>query len=299
MSGRSAYVRKQNLEQADKRAYKEYSEYGVEDPYIYGYPGVLPRPGISTNPSYMSPTSPRPRRRSASSASSTYGYPLPHMPPHMRKPRPIIVASAIEKSDFRTHLDGMSSSLRGKIGGLIKGRKDSGDKSRTRPDITSASSDYGSRSTDFTPSIGAVPSLSASTTPSEGQETYSTGHHSHSTSAPRQRQQQESVIHKIRRFEGGGKLPQLGWKSLSNVRVFVIFLLPPLLMKSRILNYGMRMETHSSICICVVRGRNHRPRSASTPELSNNLDPGHSLTCCVMSTSPRVGPNSTPVTSVQ
>ena len=67
------------------------------------------------------------------------------MPPHMRKPRPIIVASAIEKSDFRTHLDGMSSSLRGKIGGLIKGRKDSGDKSRTRPDLTSASSDYGSR----------------------------------------------------------------------------------------------------------------------------------------------------------
>ena len=67
------------------------------------------------------------------------------MPPHMRKPRPIIVASAIEKSDFRTHLDGMSSSLRGNIGGLIKGRKDSRDKSRTRPDLTSASSDYGSR----------------------------------------------------------------------------------------------------------------------------------------------------------
>ena len=101
----------------------------------------------------------------------------------MRKPRPIIVASAIEKSDFRTHLDEMSSSLRAKIGGLIKRRKDSRDKSRTRPDLTSASSDYGSRSTDFTPSIGAVPSLTASTTPSEGQETYSTGHHSHSTSA--------------------------------------------------------------------------------------------------------------------
>ena len=223
MSGRSAYVRKQNLEQADKRAHKEYSQYGIEDPYIYGYDTPMSlsgRPDLSTNPSYMSPTSPRPRRRSASSASSTYGYPLPHMPPHMRKPRPIIVASAIEKSDFRTHLDGMSSSLRGKLGGLIKGRKDSnGDKGRTRPDLSSATSDFGSRSTDFTPSIGAVPSLTASTSPSEGQETYSTGHHSHSTSAPRQRQQQESVIHKIRRFEGGGKLPQLGWKSLSNVRI--------------------------------------------------------------------------------
>ena len=220
-------MRKQNLEQADKRAHKEFSEYGLEDPYIYGYPGTtaLSKPGISTNPSYISPMSPRPRRRSASSASSTYGYPLPHIPPHMRKPRPIIVASAIEKSEFRTHFDGMSSTLRGKIGGFIKGRKDSGDKSRQRPDLTSASSDYGSRSTEFTPSIGAVPSLSTSTTPSEGLETYSTSHHSHSISAPRQRQQQESVIHKIRRFEGGGKLPQLGWKSLSNVRVHITLLL--------------------------------------------------------------------------
>ena len=67
------------------------------------------------------------------------------MPPYMRKPRPIIVTSAIEKSDFRTHLDEMSSSLRGKISGLIKERKDSRDKSRTRPDLTSARSDFGSR----------------------------------------------------------------------------------------------------------------------------------------------------------
>lgn len=142
------------------------------------------------------------------------------MPQHMRKPRPIIVASAIEKSDFRTHLDGMSSHLRGKLGGLITGKKDkNGDKARNRPGTSTAHSDFGSRSDTFTPSIGAVPSLTASTTPSEAQDTYSTGHHSHSASAPRQRQQQESVIHKIRRFEGGGKLPQLGWKSLSNVRM--------------------------------------------------------------------------------
>lgn len=223
MSGRSAYVRKQNLAQADKRAFQEYNEYSFEDPYLCGQAGdpmSLSRPTLSTNGSYATPHS---RRRSQSSASSTYGYPLPHMAPHMRKPRPIIVASAIEKSDFRTHLDGMSSHLRGKLGGLIKGKKDnSAEKARPKPGTSTANSDFGSRSDNFTPSIGAVPSLTASTTPSEAQDTYSTGHHSHSTSAPRQRQQQESVIHKIRRFEGGGKLPQLGWKSLSNVGIAII-----------------------------------------------------------------------------
>lgn len=219
MSGRSAYVRKQNLEQADRRAHKDHTDYGFDDPYLYGLSGPptsVSRPTISTNPSYTLHS----RRRSASSTSSNYGYPLPHVPAHMRKPRPIIVASAIEKSDFRTHLDGMSSSLRGKLGGLIKGKKEPPKElPRLRPGIPTATSDLGSRSTDFTPSIGAVPSLSTSTTPSEGQETYSTGHYPHTSSAPRRRQQQESVIHKIRRFEGGGKLPQLGWKSLSNVSI--------------------------------------------------------------------------------
>ena len=219
MSGRSAYVRKQNFQQADKRAFKDNTDYGFEEPYLYGYTGApLPstRPALSSSHSQT----PHARRRSASSAGSSYGYPLPHVPAHMRKPRPIIVASAIEKSDFRTHLDGMSSSLRGKIGGLIKGKKEPAKElPRLRPGTSTANSDFASRSSDFTPSIGNVPSLSTSTTPSEGLEPYSTGHHAHSLTAPRQRQTQESVIHKIRRFEGGGKLPQLGWKSLSNVRI--------------------------------------------------------------------------------
>lgn len=210
-------MRKQNFEQADKRAVRDHPQYAFDDPYVFGTSTSSSRPGVSSSHSYVSPHA---RRRSASSASSNYGYPLPHMPPHMRKPRPIIVASAIEKSDFRTHLDGMSSTLRGKLGGLIKGKKDSppNELPRLRPDKSTATSDYGSRSTDFTPSLGAVPSLSTSTTPSEGHETYSTSHQSHQF-VPRQRQPQEAVIHKIRRFEGGGKLPQLGWKSLSNVRL--------------------------------------------------------------------------------
>lgn len=293
-------MRKQNLAQADKRAFQEYNDYAFEDPHLHPYPGEpvsLSRPNLSTNASFATPQS---RRRSQSSASSTYGYSLPHMPPHMRKPRPIIVASAIEKSDFRTHLDGMSSHLRGKLGGLIKGKKDnSPEKARQRPGTSTTISDFGSRSDNLTPSIGAVPSLIASTTPSEAQDTYSTGHHSHSTSAPRQRQQQESVIHKIRRFEGGGKLPQLGWKSLSNVRTVMLHIQSDLLTVYRILNYGMRMGTHSSTCTCEVLEQSHRHRSASIPESSNEAGLNTSSTCYIMSRSQTAGRNSIPMTPCQ
>ena len=173
------------------------------------------RPNFSATPSYQSSHHSNPRRRSASSTSSSFGYPLPHMPSHTRKPRPIIVASAIEKSDFRTHLDGMSSTLRGKLGGLIKGKKDTAEKPRPRPLASVINSDISSRSENYAPSLDAVPSLTSSTSPSEGQATFSSS--GYLTPASRHRQPQESVMHKIRRFEGGGKLPQLGWKSLSNV----------------------------------------------------------------------------------
>ncbi|KAI4158608.1 MAG: hypothetical protein LQ342_007260 [Letrouitia transgressa] len=220
MSGRSAYVRAKNTEQADKRAQRQHSEnYSYEDNHLYGYssgPVSTSRSGVSSNPSYVS--SPRPRRRqSISSAGSTYGYP----PPSMRKPRPIIVASAIEKSDFRTHLDGMSASLRGKLGRLMRGGDDSHNHHNQpppkRPGTATASSesDYTTNSTSFTPSVGAVPSLSPSTSPSEVPSTFPSGSQATSHSI-RTKQQQENIVHKIRRFEGGGKLPQLGWKSLSN-----------------------------------------------------------------------------------
>ena len=227
-------MRAKATERADKRAYKEYDndnhhhhQPSQSQSHLYGYPGApMTRPSIPTNPSYMSPLSPPPhiRRRSHSSAGSSYGYPTA---PHLYKPRPIVIASAIEKSDFRTHLDGMSSNLRGKLGGLIKGKKDlekSGKQPR-RPGTSTAEStdfEFQSRSTDVTtPSLGAVPSLAHSTVPSDGPGTLSS-HTSYSLpTRERQKGQQESVIHKIRRFEGGGKLPQLGWKSLSNVSLLI------------------------------------------------------------------------------
>jgi len=220
MSGRSAYVRQKINSEADKRAYRQYSDFPPEEPYLYGYTGAphsTSRPSMPNNNSFISSPPPHVRRRSHSSAGSAYGYPTA---PHLHKPRPIVIASAIEKSDFRTHLDGMSSTLRGKLGGLMKGGKKDAEsqKGRKRPGTSSADSEweFNSRSTELTtPSIGAVPSLIASTATSEGPGTLST-HHSYSIPT-RQRQPQDSIIHKIRRFEGGGKLPQLGWKSLASV----------------------------------------------------------------------------------
>lgn len=215
MSGRSAYVRAKNTERADKSHQKTYPEY-VRDDFVYSYengPIALPVPLISTNPSYVSSPRSSRRRQSISSSSSAYGYPV--CPP-MRKPRPIIVTSAIERSDFRTHLDGMSSTLRCKLGRLLKGGEDNSGSNRRRPGTANGSSDSESPSTDFTPSVTAVPSLSPSTSP-EIPAPFPAARHP-TTHAMRAKQQKEAVIHKIRRFEGGGKLPQLGWKSLSNVR---------------------------------------------------------------------------------
>lgn len=214
MSGRSAYVRAKNTEKADKKLLRQQPEnYG-------GYEeqkGVASRPNLVANPSYVS--SPRPRhRQSISSSGSTYGYP----PPSMRKPRPIIVASAIEKSDFRTHLDGMSATLRGKLGRMLRHGDDGNNNQQQlarRPGTATASSDsdYTAASTHFTPSLGAVPSLSPSTSPSDGQSGYYASQQSQSHAIRSKHQQHENALHKIRSFEGGGKLPQLGWKSLSNV----------------------------------------------------------------------------------
>lgn len=214
MSGRSAYVRAKNTEKADKKLQRHHSDgYGPHDEQR----DVYSRPNLASNPSYVS--SPRPRQRqSISSSGSTYGYP----PPSMRKPRPIIVASAIEKSDFRTHLDGMSATLRGKLGRMLR-HNDDGNNSQQqairRPGTATASSDsdYTAASTHFTPSLGAVPSLSPSTSPSDAQSGYYSSHQSQTHTIRSKHQRHENALHKIRSFEGGGKLPQLGWKSLSNV----------------------------------------------------------------------------------
>ena len=153
------------------------------------------------------------------------------MPQQMRKPKAIVVASAIEKSDFRTHLDGVSNHLRGKLGKLFGGSDTDSTATIRRPDTatnTTASSGSDSPDTTFTPENRGAPSLSPVTSPSEITSAYpGVGAVNHKTrpspSRPpakaerpvKPRDRDDSVLHQIRKFEGGGKLPQLGWKSMA------------------------------------------------------------------------------------
>ena len=268
MSGRSAYVRAKITQQADQKApIKEHLGYGHEDYFLYGYTGAPDRSAeFSSNPSYLSSPRTHRRRQSVSSTGSAYGY-----PPPPRKPRPIVIQSAIEKSDFRTHLDGMSSSLRGKLGRLLRGGDSGGADKARRPATSTSRSDSDTRSTTrstaFTPSVEAVPALTPSTSPSEIPSPYPSIR-TPTTYSSRAKQQQESVIHKIRRFEGGGKLPQLGWKSLSNVRPASEHLYPSQLelTRHRTLNCGMKAVIPSSTCTCAALKQNLHRRSVSIQE---------------------------------
>lgn len=217
MSGRSAYVRAKNTERADKNSLKIYSESRVEDHYPYNYPTGSPSiPTVSTNPSYISSPHISRRRHSVSSSGSLYAYP----PQLMRKPRPIVVATAIEKSEFRTHFDSLSSTVREKFGRLLKGGEDHLNSMRRRQDLVNMV--IQSRRNDFPPSVDAVPSLSPSTSPEAASFPQAIRQPPAATARVKHR---EAVINKIRRFEGGGKLPDLGWKSLSSVSMtsYVLF----------------------------------------------------------------------------
>ena len=213
MSGRSAHVRAKKVKAADDTLRAVAQEHEDDGTFIYGFSG-LPISTLPSSPSF-SQGPPIHRRQSISSAGSTYAY--PQLP--IRKPRPIVVASAIERSDFRTHLDGMSKSVRGKLGRLMKGGEESSTTSLPRLPPTVDLSDASSRSTGtFTPSITAVPALSPDISPSCGPPGHMPAAHvpdhvfSYHPRTP-------SKTPRIKRFVGGGKIPQDGWKSLANVSV--------------------------------------------------------------------------------
>lgn len=213
MSGRSAYVRAKNTERADKRLGRNCREFVIEDLSLYKYSRRNPFvKGFSSSATYVSSPPSSRRRHSLSSSGSTYPYPAPPAPTS----GPIIVTSAIEKSDFRTHLDGMSTTLRGKLGRLLKGGDEHQHQHQRAPDVAHVGLEMNSRH-DGTPSIDAVPSLSPSTSPDEA--SFPPAARQPPTPATRVRQHRDAVIHKIRRFEGGGKLPQLDWKSIASVSV--------------------------------------------------------------------------------
>ena len=285
MSGRSAYVRAKTGQIAEKKARAQHHYYGHNDDFIHG---------ISGNPTgkhavFINPPDGQSlrRRHSVSSGGSTYTY----MPTTQARktPRPIIVASAIEKSDFRTHLDGMSKSVRGKLGRLIKGSNDHHNAPTPPPPVVSNNSDTASRSTGFTPSVTAVPSLEPGTPPNEPQGLFGNITSSASTITPKAKYHQHSTTTMpIRRFEGGGKGPQPGWKLLSNVRCLCCVGLKTA-NDLRIRNCGMTMETLTSTCICGVRKRNHHHRSVSALRRYTSLDQELLSTSCAIAPSPKGG----------
>ena len=204
-------MRAKKVKAADDTLRTVAHEHDDDGTFIYGFSG-LPISTIPSNPPF-SPSQPIRRRQSISSGGTTYAYP----PLPTRKLRPIVVASAIERSDFRTHLDGMSKSVRGKLGRLIKGGEESSTTSLPRVPTTFDLSDTSSRSTGtFTPSITAVPALSPDMSPSSGSPDHGPAAHipdhvfSYHSRTP-------SRVPRIKRFVGGGKIPQDGWKSLANV----------------------------------------------------------------------------------
>ncbi|MCJ1350499.1 MAG: hypothetical protein MMC33_000480 [Icmadophila ericetorum] len=212
MSGRSAWVRAKTAERADKQSSSsQYPEYGF-DSFIYGLDGLpAVQNAMQTSQSYVGMQSPPlGRRHSLSSAKNIYAYPSPPA----RKPRPIIIASAIEKSDFRIHFDGMSKSVRGKIGKLIK-RGSENPEPRIRQPTGSGSSESGSRSTVFASSLTIVPSPTPATPPLDGLGTFLYSPSVSSQQSHRARPYEGST-QGIRRFEGGGKLPKLEWRSMAN-----------------------------------------------------------------------------------
>ncbi|MCJ1399658.1 hypothetical protein MMC11_002860 [Xylographa trunciseda] len=208
MSGRSAHVRARKNKSAEESLRSQHNHaYSQYDNLVYGMSGPpLARPSRPANLSLVSAdTSVIHRRHSVSSGSSSYNYAM-----SPRRSRPIVLPTAIEKSDFRTHFDGMSKSIRGKLGSFIKGGDDHAQQTRIATQYDNSNNT--SRSTDFTPSVTAIPSLNPITPP---EEVHGLGITS-PTSQPRPRHREQGFTMPIRRFEGGGKGPQTGWKLLSN-----------------------------------------------------------------------------------
>ena len=215
MSGRSAYVRAQKEKQADKHYLKQ--RYGDEtwQEEHFGEPDTkdaqdFRRLSVESIPSGLQP-------HPLSVAPTVYGYQQRHnAQPYMYKSRaarqqlrPIVIASAIEKSDFRTHLDGLTDSVRGKLGRIMGIR----DKPPTRSE-SKASYRRSSVTMSPPPSLNAVPSLIPSlpspakalpfARPSSGTQGRPGSH--------------EGSFLAIGVFQGGGKTFTHDWKSHLAVR---------------------------------------------------------------------------------
>lgn len=215
MAGRSAFARVKFNEQAkedtkrqgDENPVRIYAQVVGNSQNVVGLRSV---PGLVALPSngslYISPSAPRRPESIIFSGHSGSSYGQRTSP--IRRPQPLVLTSAIEKSDARVHVEGISTILRNTIGKMINIGEDGSIPSRTRPVVMAAGLSVHPPQTDPTPSVDCVPALSPSISPET--EHFPNGTQDYSAEF-------EKYKGSFRRFQGGGKLPELDWTSLSNV----------------------------------------------------------------------------------
>lgn len=190
MAGRSAFARVKFNEQAKDDTKKQGVETSLK---VYAGP-------------HFSSTGPR-RPESvifSGRAGSIYGY----RSSPIQRPQPLVLTSAIEKSEARVHVEGISTILRNTIGKMIKVGEDGSISNRNRPLLMAAGLSLQTPHIDTIPSVDCVPALSPSVSPET--EHFPGGVEDSSAEF-------EKYKDSFRRFQGGGKLPELDWTSLSHV----------------------------------------------------------------------------------
>ena len=161
MSGRSAFARAQKEKQADRNYLQNrYGDPQWQEQYLQDsdarHSNSFRRLSIDSLPSAPQPhpLSVEPSSHSRQQQRNDRQQYLYRAPPP-KQLRPIVIASAIDKSDFRTHLDGLTDSVRGKLGRMVGMKKE---KDLKRPEST-ASYRRASVTLSPPPPVNAVPPL--------------------------------------------------------------------------------------------------------------------------------------------
>ena len=218
MSGRSAYVRAKKTELAEKKSTRGRHELREQDENdiisaLSVLPPVAPAPTTfhpNVSAALQSTYGPF-RRQSISSTRSCHHH--HHLHHHARRPRvPVIETSAIEKSDFRTHLDGMSATLRGKLGRFLNAKtEDTSPGEVPRPETAYGSTSSESRAQSF----GLAPSASQSTSSGKSPANDVGPAFALAPYAPAP-SQQKALVSRVRKFEPHmpqGKAPEQGYQA--------------------------------------------------------------------------------------
>ena len=230
MSGRSAFARAQKEKQADQH-YLRTRHGGLQSPdHYYGnidaqamydhrrrsvdsLPSPTSQPTLSIDPRLYG----YPQQQQQQQQQRPSGGPYAYGPQPPRQPRPIVIASAIEKSDFRTHLDGITDSVRGKLGRFMGVSKE---KEYKRPE-SKISNRRASVTISPTPSAHAVPCLIPSLPPPAKALPFAARPSSGTQARPGSH---EEGFPSVGVFQGGGKTVFRDWKSHLAVRAEAVYI---------------------------------------------------------------------------